>query len=56
MEHELESLIPVSNGHLYECKNGDMGENVKRKDGDHRMLSISFLSLNKLHVLLNLST
>ena len=52
MEQEVESLIPVSNGYLYQHRVGEIRENTKRQDGDHRMSVISLLQSIKLQVLL----
>ena len=48
MEHEVESLVPVSNSYLYQHRVGEMRENAKGQDGDHKMLSISHLKTVKL--------
>ena len=50
MEQEVESLARVSNGYLFCRRIGEMGENTKRPDGIHRMLSMLLVKLNKLHV------
>ena len=42
MEQEVESLVSVSNGYLYRYPVGEMKENAKRQDGDHRMLSMYY--------------
>ena len=56
MEHRVESLIPVSNGYLYQVygeRVGEMEENTKSQDGsDDKILSISLLKSIKLIVLL----
>ena len=31
MEQEVESLVPESNGYLYQHRVGEMGENAKRQ-------------------------
>ena len=46
MEHEVESLVPVSNAYSYWHRVDEMGENTKRQDGDHRMLSILLFKLS----------
>ena len=50
MEQEVESLIPVSNGYLYQVNRVrfcEMEENAKSQDGSKEMLSISILRLLK---------
>ena len=52
MKQEVEFLVSISTGWLYEPKVAEMGENVKSQDGGDRMLSISNIKSSKLHVLL----
>ena len=40
MEQEVEFLVPVSNGYLYQVRVGEMGEKAKGQDGDYRMMSV----------------
>ena len=40
MELEVELLVSVSDGYLYRHRAGEMGENAKRENGDHRMQRI----------------
>ena len=40
MEQEVEFLVPVSNGYLYQHRVGEMEEKAKRQYGDRRMGSI----------------
>ena len=47
-------MVPVSNGYLYRCRVGEIGENAKRQNGTNECLLISLLKLNKRHVLLYL--
>ena len=47
----MEFLVPVSNGYLYQHRVGEMGDNVKRQDGDDRMLLTSLFKFIMLHVL-----
>ena len=54
MEQEVESLVPVSKGYLYSVygqRVGEMEKNAKSQNGGYKILSISFLKLNKLIVL-----
>ena len=59
MEQEVEYFVPASNGYPYSVygqRVGDMEENTKGRDGGHEALSILNFKLNKLHVLLHIST
>ena len=57
IEGEVEPLVPVSDYYLYVERVGEMEENAKiNQDDGNKMLSISILKLNKLHVLLHFST
>ena len=54
MKQEVESRVPVSNSLLYRYRVGEIRENAKRQDGDHRMLSISLLKSIKAPALFTL--
>ena len=56
MEEEVEFIVPVLNGYLYQHRVGEMGENAKREDGSHKMLSISILKSIKLCDLFEFAT
>ena len=59
MEEEVESLVPPSNNYPYQLygeRVDEMEENAKTQDGGNKTLSILVSILNKLRVLLHLST
>ena len=55
LEQEVEFLVPVSNGYLYQHRIGEMGEIETRQDGNHKMPLTSLLWFIEQHALLYFS-
>ena len=57
LEQEVESIVPVSNDYLYYVYGEKVYKNAKSQDGGDKMVVFFSISgLNKLHVLLYVST
>ena len=56
LEHEVEFLVPVSNGYVYQHRVGEMGENVKGQGGSKKMMSMSIFKSTNLYALFYFST